>query len=251
MIAIEKNIAAVRQRIKLAQAKILPDGEVVTAQPENVGQSIDKNLPLLLAVSKKQPVSAINQAIDAGIGDFGENYLQEAEAKIAELQEKSLTWHYIGAIQSNKTRAIASLFDWVHSVDRLSIAQRLSQQRPLHLAPLNICLQINIDNETSKSGIAPDQLADMATAIVKLPGVNLRGLMAIPAQTTDIDAKRKSFAAMRKLFEQLRAQMAQEQSSDNQFDTLSMGMSADLELAVAEGATLLRVGTDIFGPRGS
>ena len=251
MIAIEKNIAAVRQRIKLAQVKTLAEGEVVTSLPENMGQSIDQSSPLLLAVSKKQPVSAINQAIDAGIRDFGENYLQEAEAKIAELQGKSLIWHYIGAIQSNKARAIANLFDWVHSVDRLSIAQRLSQQRPSHLAPLNICLQINIDNESSKSGIAPDQLADMATGIVKLPGVSLRGLMAIPAQTTDVDAKRKSFAAMRKLFEQLRDQLDREQGSDNQFDTLSMGMSADLELAVAEGATLLRVGTDIFGPRGS
>lgn len=230
MIAIDQNIAYVRDRIK--QAATLYSRESSTIS--------------LLAVSKKQPVSAIQAAIAAGIKDFGENYLQEAEQKINELREKSLNWHYIGAIQSNKTRAIASLFDWVHSVDRVSIAQRLSNQRPLALEPLNICLQINIDAETSKSGLLAEDVLEAVKQINEMPNLRLRGLMAIPAKSEDIQRTRASFARMHQLFEQ-----AQKISDASSFDTLSMGMSADIEPAIAEGATLLRVGTDIFGARSS
>ena len=230
MIAIDQNIADVRARIK--QAATLYSRESSTIS--------------LLAVSKKQPVSAIQVAIAAGVKDFGENYLQEAELKINELREMSLNWHYIGAIQSNKTRAIASLFDWVHSVDRVSIAQRLSNQRPQALEPLNICLQINIDAEASKSGLLPEDVLEAVKQINEMPNLRLRGLMAIPAKSEDIQSTRASFARMYQLFEQ-----AQQLSDAASFDTLSMGMSADIEPAIAEGATLLRVGTDIFGARSS
>jgi len=230
MIAIDQNITDVRARIK--QAATLYSRESSTIS--------------LLAVSKKQPVSAIQVAIAAGVKDFGENYLQEAELKINELREMSLNWHYIGAIQSNKTRAIASLFDWVHSVDRVSIAQRLSNQRPQALEPLNICLQINIDAEASKSGLLPEDVLEAVKQINDMPNLCLRGLMAIPAKSEDIQSTRASFARMYQLFEQ-----AQQLSEASSFDTLSMGMSADIEPAIAEGATLLRVGTDIFGARSS
>ena len=230
MIAIDQNIADVRARIK--QAATLYSRESSTIS--------------LLAVSKKQPVSAIEIAIAAGIKDFGENYLQEAELKINELREMSLNWHYIGAIQSNKTRSIASLFDWVHSVDRISIAQRLNNQRPEGLEPLNICLQINIDAEASKSGLLPEDVLEAVKQINDMPNLCLRGLMAIPAKSDDIQSTRHSFARMYSLFEQ-----AQQLSDVSSFDTLSMGMSADIEPAIAEGATLLRVGTDIFGARSS
>ena len=230
MIAIDQNITDVRARIK--QAATLYSRESSTIS--------------LLAVSKKQPVSAIQVAIAAGVKDFGENYLQEAELKINELREMSLNWHYIGAIQSNKTRAIASLFDWVHSVDRVSIAQRLSNQRPQALEPLNICLQINIDAEASKSGLLPEDVLEAVKQINEMPNLRLRGLMAIPAKSEDIQSTRASFARMYQLFEQ-----AQQLSDASIFDTLSMGMSADIEPAIAEGATLLRVGTDIFGARSS
>jgi len=230
MIAIDQNISDVHARIR--QAATLYSRESSTIS--------------LLAVSKKQPVSAIQVAIAAGIKVFGENYLQEAELKINELREMSLNWHYIGAIQSNKTRSIASLFDWVHSVDRVSIAQRLSNQRPEGLAPLNICLQINIDKEASKSGLLPEDVLAAVEQINDMPNLCLRGLMAIPAKSDDIQSTRASFARMYQLFEQ-----AQQLSDAASFDTLSMGMSADIEPAIAEGATLLRVGTDIFGARSS
>ena len=235
MIAIDQNISEVRARIK--QAATLYSRESTTIA--------------LLAVSKKQPVSAIQAAINAGVRDFGENYLQEAEAKINEFREISLNWHYIGAIQSNKTRAIASLFDWVHSVDRVSIAQRLNNQRPAGLGPLNICLQINIDAEDSKSGLLPTELLEAVQQINSLPNLQIRGLMAIPAKSPDIQATRASFARMRALFEQVQQFQNQQLSDSSCFDTLSMGMSADIEPAIAEGATLLRVGTDIFGARSS
>lgn len=243
MIAIDENIAAVRSRIQRASAENLQDGNNLPSRG-----SIS-----LLAVSKKQPVDAIRAAMAAGINDFGENYLQEAEAKISELKAYSLTWHYIGAIQSNKTRAIASVFDWVHSVDRLRIAQRLSDQRPADKPPLNICLQINIDHEANKAGIQPEQLAECVNDIIRLPKLRLRGLMSIPANSKDSLAKRASFAKMHLLFKETKAMIAnlEDDQSGARFDTLSMGMSADLELAIAEGATLLRVGTDIFGPRSS
>lgn len=195
----------------------------------------------ILAVSKTQPASAIREAVHAGLHDFGENYLQEALTKQAELTDLALCWHFIGPIQSNKTRAIAEHFDWVHSVDRLKIAQRLSEQRPEHCPPLNVCLQVNVSGEDSKSGCAPEEVVALATAIAKLPRIRLRGLMTIPAPTDDPQQQRAAFARLRALFEPLADAL--------HWDTLSMGMSQDLEAAVAEGATWVRIGTALFGTR--
>jgi len=197
----------------------------------------------LVAVSKTKPVALVKAALDAGQTDFGENYLQDALDKIKALAEHKPVWHFIGDIQSNKTRDIAAHFAWVHAIDRLKIARRLSDQRPEGMAPLNLCIQVNIDDEDSKSGIAPDALTELAGQIAELSNVRLRGLMTIPAYTSDFDAQRTPFAALRQLMEELNA-------AGHALDTLSMGMSADLEAAVAEGATHVRVGTDIFGARG-
>jgi pyridoxal phosphate enzyme (YggS family) len=197
---------------------------------------------LLLAVSKTRSSADIRAAHACGLDQFGESYLQEALIKIGELDDLGLVWHFIGPIQSNKTRAIASHFHWVHSVDRVKIARRLSEQRPGHLPPLQVCLQLNISGEPSKSGVAPEQLQEFAEAVAALPRLQLRGLMAIPAPSPDRAEQRQAFASVRQAFEQLRENMPQ-------LDTLSMGMSADLEAAVAEGATILRPGTAIFGPR--
>jgi len=194
----------------------------------------------LLAVSKTKPADAIRQAHAAGVRDFGENYLQEALGKQAELSTLPLIWHFIGPIQSNKTKPIAEHFDWVHSVDRLKIAQRLSEQRPAHLPPLNICLQVNVSGEVSKSGCSPDELPALAAAVAQLPRLVLRGLMAIPEPTDDVAAQHKAFATVRAL---------QESLGLPGLDTLSMGMSHDLEAAVAEGATWVRIGTALFGAR--
>ena len=193
----------------------------------------------LLAVSKTKPAEAIREAHAAGLRDFGENYLQEALEKQAALSDLPLIWHFIGPIQSNKTRPIAEHFDWVHSVDRLKIAQRLSDQRPAHLAPLNICLQVNVSGEDSKSGCSPEELPELAQAIATLPNLKLRGLMAIPEPTDDIAAQHAAFARLRQLRDDLGLQL----------DTLSMGMSHDLEAAIAEGATWVRIGTALFGAR--
>lgn len=196
----------------------------------------------LLAVSKTKPDSLIRAAWDAGQRAFGENYAQEAEEKARRLADLSIEWHFIGPIQSNKTRGLAQTMAWVHSIDRLKIAQRLSDQRPEDLPPLNLCLQVKLSNEPSKSGVAPSELPSLAAQIVKLPKLRLRGLMAIPAATTDYPEQRKSFKQLQALLFELQKQHAQA-------DTLSMGMSGDLEAAVAEGSTLVRVGTDIFGAR--
>ena len=198
----------------------------------------------LLAVSKTFGPDAVQEAFDAGQRAFGENYLQEALDKIAALQGRTpgLEWHFIGPIQSNKTRPIAEHFDWVHSVDRLKIAQRLSEQRPQHLPPLNICLQVNISGEASKSGIAPDELPALARAVSALPRLALRGLMAIPEPAGDEAGQRAPLRALRLLAGQLRA-------DGLSLDTLSMGMSADLAAAIAEGSTMVRIGTAIFGKR--
>ncbi|MBK8970820.1 MAG: YggS family pyridoxal phosphate-dependent enzyme [Hahellaceae bacterium] len=197
----------------------------------------------LLAVSKMHPVAAIEAAFRAGQRHFGESYAQEAVEKVAELKAlDGVIWHFIGPLQSNKTRPVAEHFDWVHSVDRLKIAQRLSDQRPAGLPPLNICLQVNIDHEGSKSGVAPEELAALAEAVNQLPQLCLRGLMCIPDPTRGDEALRQSFAAMQKLFETLRTHYPD-------LDTLSMGMSDDLDLAIAQGATIVRVGTAIFGQR--
>ena len=200
----------------------------------------------LLAVSKTFGPQAVLEAVRAGQHAFGENYLQEALEKIAALPllapDVPLQWHFIGPIQSNKTRPIAEHFDWVHSVDRLKIAQRLSEQRPEELGPLNICLQVNISAEASKSGLTPEELPEVAAQVAQLPRLRLRGLMAIPAPSDDMKQQRAAFAAVRGLYEQLR-------TGGLAMDTLSMGMSADLEAAVAEGATIVRVGSAIFGAR--
>lgn len=196
----------------------------------------------LLAVSKTRPAEDIRQAWLAGQRDFGESYLQEAVEKIDQLQQLDICWHFIGAIQSNKTRDIASYFSWVHSVDRYKIAQRLSQQRDPQLPPLNICLQINISEEASKSGIELAQLATLADDIRQLPGLHLRGLMAIPA-------KAETFEQQRSIFRRLRQALTDLNARGHQLDTLSMGMTNDMEAAIAEGATIVRIGTAIFGAR--
>ena len=199
----------------------------------------DENSIHLLAVSKTKPAQALREAYAAGLRDFGENYLQEALGKQLELADLPLIWHFIGPIQSNKTRAIAEHFDWVHSVDRLKIAQRLSEQRPAELPPLNICIQVNVSGEASKSGCTPDDLPALAAAISTLPRLKLRGLMAIPEPTDDRTEQDAAFAAVQKL----------QASLDLPLDTLSMGMSHDLESAIAQGATWVRIGTALFGAR--
>ncbi|MGH8380472.1 YggS family pyridoxal phosphate-dependent enzyme [Pseudomonas sp.] len=193
----------------------------------------------LLAVSKTKPAAAVREAFAAGVRDVGENYLQEALNKQGELTDLPLTWHFIGPIQSNKTRAIAEHFDWVHSVDRLKIAQRLSEQRPEGLEALNICLQVNVSGEASKSGCTPEALPALATAIAALPRLRLRGLMAIPEPSDDRAAQEAAFARVREL----------QASLGLDLDTLSMGMSHDLEAAIAQGATWVRIGTALFGAR--
>ncbi|WP_223485299.1 YggS family pyridoxal phosphate-dependent enzyme [Pseudomonas sp. A-RE-19] len=199
----------------------------------------DENSIQLLAVSKTKPAEALREAHAAGIRDFGENYLQEALSKQLELADLPLIWHFIGPIQSNKTRAIAEHFDWVHSVDRLKIAQRLSEQRPADLPPLNICVQVNVSGEASKSGCTPADLPALANAIGALPRLKLRGLMAIPEPTEDRAAQDAAFAAVQSL----------QASLNLPLDTLSMGMSHDLESAIAMGATWVRIGTALFGAR--
>ena len=196
----------------------------------------------VLAVSKTRPAAAVRLANDCGLSEFGENYLQEALEKIEQLQDLDLTWHFIGPIQANKTRPIAEHFDWVHSIDRSKIARRLNDQRPGHMPPLQCCIQVNISNEASKSGINVAELPALATDMLELPRIRLRGLMAIPAASEDADHQRAAFAALRQARDKLLA-IAPE------LDTLSMGMSGDMEEAISQGATLVRIGTDIFGPR--
>ena len=202
----------------------------------------------LLCVSKTFGPEAVRAAHAAGESRFGENYVHEGIEKMAALAglRASLEWHLIGPLQSNKTRVVAEHFDWVHSVDRLKIAQRLSEQRPDHLPPLQLCLQVNISGESSKSGLAPDAVAEVAQAVVALPRVRLRGLMAIPEPADDLAAQRAPHRALRELLERLRAASPELAA----LDTLSMGMSADLEAAILEGATMVRVGSAIFGARG-
>jgi len=198
----------------------------------------------LLVVSKTFGAEAVREAVAAGEHRFGENYVQEGVAKIAALAglRAQLEWHLIGPLQSNKTQVAAEQFDWVHSVDRLKIAQRLSEQRPAQLAPLQICLQVNTSFESSKSGLRPDEVPEVARAVMALPRLRLRGLMAIPEPAADFEAQRAPHRALRELMLALQGQGLA-------LDTLSMGMSADLEAAIAEGATLVRVGSAIFGAR--
>ena len=196
----------------------------------------------LLAVSKTFAPDALREAYQAGQICFAESYVQEALDKIAALQDLPIEWHYIGPIQSNKTRAIAENFSWVHSVDRLKIAERLSGQRPAHLPALQVCLQVNISGEASKGGVSPPDAGVLARAIARLPRLELRGLMAVPAPGDDIAAQRLPFAQLRELLDQLNREGLQ-------LDTLSMGMSHDFAAAIAEGATMVRIGTAIFGER--
>jgi len=226
MTTIASNLQAVRD-------------EIIVAADE-AGRSADE--VCLLAVSKTFPPDALREAYQAGQTRFAESYVQEALDKIAVLSGLAIEWHYIGPIQSNKTRAIAENFSWVHSVDRFKVAERLSGQRPAHLPPLQVCLQVNISLEASKSGVAPDEVDALARAIVNLPNLTLRGLMAVPAPSDDFTAQRLPFARLRKMRDQLNRQGLH-------LDTLSMGMSHDFAAAIAEGATMVRIGTAIFGDR--
>jgi pyridoxal phosphate enzyme (YggS family) len=226
MTTIAANLQAVKARISAACVK-------AGRNPESV---------VLLAVSKTWPIASLQEALACGQRAFGENYMQEAEAKIMALRTLGLEWHFIGPLQGNKTRAAAANFDWVHSVDRLKLAQRLSAQRPQELSPLQLCLQVNVSGEASKSGCAPAEVPMLAKAVALLPGLKLRGLMAIPEPTEDVTLLRSRFALLRQLRDDLNTQGLA-------LDTLSMGMSHDLETAIAEGATIVRVGTAIFGKR--
>ena len=196
----------------------------------------------LLAVSKTWPAEFVREAAAAGQHAFGENYVQEGVAKVEALADLGLEWHFIGPLQSNKTRPVANSFAWVHSIDRLKIAQRLSEQRDVFLPPLQVCIQVNVSGEESKSGVSPAELPELARAVAALPRLKLRGLMTIPEPTSDVALQRERFATLRRLMDYLRA-------DGLDLDTLSMGMSDDLEAAIAEGSTMVRVGTAIFGSR--
>ncbi|MDP2852374.1 MAG: YggS family pyridoxal phosphate-dependent enzyme [Gallionella sp.] len=226
MTTIASNLQAVRDTMAAAAAE-------AGRAPDEVS---------LLAVSKTFAPDAIREAYQAGQTRFAESYVQEALHKIAALHDLPIEWHYIGPVQGNKTRAIAEHFAWVHSVDRLKIAERLSGQRPAHLPPLQVCLQVNISGEDSKSGVPPDEAAQLSMEVAQLPHLSLRGLMAIPEPSGDVAAQRAAFARLRELRVQLNRQGLQ-------LDTLSMGMSHDFAAAIAEGATMVRVGSAIFGQR--
>jgi pyridoxal phosphate enzyme (YggS family) len=197
----------------------------------------------LLAVSKKQPLEKIREAAAAGQREFGENFVQEGVDKIEALSDLDLTWHFIGHLQSNKTRVVAEYFDWVHTIDKLKTARRLSEQRPARMPPLNICIQVNVDDEASKSGVQPAAVPELAQACAALPNLRLRGLMCLPAIRTEFDEQRIPFAALRRLARELR-------QDGIEMDTLSMGMTSDYRAAVFEGATIVRIGTALFGERG-
>ena len=235
MSAIASNLQAVQQRINQAAV-------AAGRSPDSIE---------LLAVSKTWPLASVMAAADAGQHAFGENYVQEGVDKSIAIPQgyflqgavhRQLSWHFIGPLQSNKTRLVAEHFDWVHSIERLKIAERLSAQRPLHLPPLQVCLQVNVSGETSKSGCTPDEAPELAKSISQLPGLKLRGLMAIPEPADDYAAQCAPFRRLRETYLQLKA-------SGLPLDTLSMGMSHDLEAAIAEGATIVRIGTAIFGER--
>ncbi len=221
-----EQVRSVRQRIESAV--------------QAAGRNVDS--VTLLAASKAQPAQRIRALAQLGITNFGESYVQEGLQKQTTLQDLPLTWHFIGRLQANKTRPVASSFDWVHAVDRLKIAERLSEQRPFHAPPLNVCLQVNVGDESSKGGVASTDLPALAAAVAALPRLKLRGLMCIPPEEQDPSRQRAWFASVRRELESLNAAGAE-------LDTLSMGMSGDLESAILEGATLIRIGTALFGPR--
>ena len=226
MIRVTENLRKIRNLLAKAAADAGRDPETVH----------------LLAVSKKQPLDRINEAIAAGQRHFGENQVQEGLAKVEKTASEGLTWHFIGHLQTNKTRPVAEHFDWVHSIDRLKIARRLSDQRPARMRPLQVCLQVNIDNEAGKFGAAVDAILELAAAVAELPNLELRGLMCLPAIRTEFESQRVPFRKLRELSESL----AQNGLGT---DTLSMGMSGDFDAAIAEGATIVRIGTAVFGPR--
>ena len=226
MTTIAANLQAIKQRIATACA-------IAGRAPDEV---------TLLAVSKTWPAERLIEAARSGQRAFGENYLQEAEVKITALGRLKLEWHFIGPLQNNKSRAVAEKFDWLHTLDRLKLAERLSTQRPTSLPPLQTCIQVNVSGEQSKSGCAPEDVATLAQAVAKLPGLKLRGLMAIPESSENSELLSSRFAMLRQLRDQLN-------NDGFALDTLSMGMSHDLEAAILEGATIVRVGTAIFGER--
>jgi PLP dependent protein len=221
-----ESIQRVRQRMAVAATRY--------------GRNVDS--VTLVAVGKGHSAETLRLAAHAGLEHFGESYAKEALEKMEALRDLELTWHFIGQIQANKTRPIAASFAWVHGVDRLRIAQRLSDQRPYYAAPLNVCLQVHLGTEESKGGVALDELPSLAAQVAALPRLRLRGLMCLPPAETELDRQRHWFAQVRRAFESLNA-------SGAGLDTLSMGMSADLEAAIAEGATLVRIGTALFGAR--
>jgi PLP dependent protein len=223
-----EQVRSVRQRIESA----------VRAAGRNVDSVT------LLAASKAQPAQRIRELAQLGVRHFGESYVQEGLQKRETLRDLPLTWHFIGRLQANKTRSVASSFDWVHGIDRLKIAERLSEQRPFHAPPLNVCLQVNVGDEGSKGGVTSTELPALAAGVAALPRLKLRGLMCIPPAEEDPSRQRAWFASVRRELESLNAAGAE-------LDTLSMGMSADLEAAILEGATLVRIGTALFGPRPS
>ena len=228
MTEITDHIAETLERVRLAQFA--------------AGRTVDE--VTVLAVSKQQPVAAIRAAYQAGLWNFGENFLQEAFVKLKELEALDITWHFIGRIQSNKTRDIAELFQWVHTVDRLKIAARLNDQRPHFSPPLNVCIQVNQAGEAQKGGVKESEVADLARAVMSLPRLRLRGLMTLPPTTPDPQTTTPLFARLNRLKEVLI-------EAGIPLDTLSMGMSADLEVAIGQGSTIVRIGTAIFGPRNS
>jgi PLP dependent protein len=221
-----ERLLEVRQRMARAAARAGRSAQSVT----------------LLGITKGQPAAVVRAAADLGLGDFGESYLQEALEKLDALQDRTLTWHFVGRIQANKTRPIAERFAWVHAVDRLRIAARLSEQRPHYAPPLNVCLQVSLGDEASKGGVAADQLPTLARAVAQLPRLKLRGLMCIPPQESEAARQHVWFGELRRLYATLNAGGAA-------LDTLSMGMSGDFEAAIEEGATMVRIGTALFGPR--
>jgi PLP dependent protein len=224
---LSERIHAVRERMAQAAERAGRSAQSVT----------------LLGVTKGQPPELVRAAADCGLADFGESYLQEALPKLDALRDRPLTWHFVGRLQANKTRSIAASFAWVHAVDRLKIAARLSEARSPHVAPLNVCLQVNVAGEASKGGIAAAEVTDLARAVARLPRLRLRGLMCIPPEETQAAQQHAWFGALKRLFTTLNAEGLG-------LDTLSMGMSGDFEAAIEEGATMVRIGTALFGPRG-
>lgn len=221
-----ERVLEVRQRVARAAARAGRSAQSVT----------------LLAVTKAQPAEVVRAAADLGLTQFGESYLQEALEKLDALQDRSLTWHFVGRIQANKTRGLAERFAWVHAVDRLKIAQRLAEQRPHHAPPLNVCLQVRLGDEAGKGGIAAGELPALARAVAQLPRLKLRGLMCIPPEESEVARQHAWFRELRRLYDALNAGGAA-------LDTLSMGMSGDFEAAIEEGATIVRIGTALFGAR--